>query len=87
MASMMEGLLYSTETRLEQERYTLETPLKTMLHHPAAKPLMDQYMPGMAENPMLEYVMNEPISALLSYAPEAKPLYEIILTAMNDSET
>ena len=78
---------YSTETRLEQERYTLETPLKTMLHHPAAKLLLDQYMPGMAENPMLEYVMNEPISALLSYAPEAKPLYEIILTAMNDSET
>lgn len=77
---------YATETRLEQERYTLETPLKTMLHHPAAKPLMDQYMPGMAENPMLEYVMNEPISALLSYAPEAKPLYEMILTAMNDSE-
>ena len=74
---------YPTETDLRQGRYTLETPLRVMLRHPAAQPLLQQYMPGMAENPMIEYVMNEPLCTLLGYAPEAKPLYEMILSAMN----
>lgn len=77
---------YATETKLEQDRYSLETPLKNMLQHPAAKPLLDQYMPGMTDNPMIQYVMNEPIASLLAYAPEAKPLYEMILQAMNAAE-
>ena len=77
---------YPTETDLRQGRYTLETPLHVLLQHPAAQPLLQQYMPGMAENPMIEYVLNEPICTLLGYAPEAKPLYEMILDAMNRAE-
>ncbi len=76
---------YGTETRLEQDRYTLETPLHVMLDHPVAQPIIKQYMPEMVDNPMIQYVVNEPISALLAYAAEAKPLYEMILTAMNES--
>ena len=56
-----------------------------MLEHPAAQPLIRQYMPQMLDNPMIEYVKNEPISSLLTYSPEAKPLYEMILGAMNAS--
>ena len=77
---------YETETRLEQGRYSLETPLGVMLRHPAAQPLIRQYMPQMLENPMLEYIIKEPISTLLGYAPEAQPLYEMILAAMNGAE-
>ena len=77
---------YETETRLEQDRYTLEIPLRVMMEHPAAKPLLQQYMPEMLDNPMIEYVINNPISSMLSYAPQAKPLYEMILKAMNESE-
>ena len=77
---------YATRTRLEQDHYTMEIPLRTMLEHPAAVPLIRQYMPGMLDNPMIQYVMNEPISAMLAYAQEAKPLYEMILKAMNDAE-
>ena len=76
---------YDTETRLEQDRYTLETVLNVMLEHPAAKPIIEQYMPEMLNNPMIEYVKGEPISSLLAYAAEAKPLYEMILKAMNES--
>ena len=76
---------YETETRLEQDRYTLETPLRVMLDHPAAQPVIRQYMPQMLDNPMIEYVREEPISSLLAYAPEAKPLYEMILKIMNES--
>ena len=56
-----------------------------MLDHPAAKPILEQYMPQMLDNPMIEYVREEPISSLLAYAQEAKPLYEMVLKAMNDS--
>ena len=76
---------YATGTRLEQDRYTLETLLRVMLEHPAAKPILQQTMPQMLDNPMIEYVKDEPISALLGFAPEAKPLYEMILKAMNES--
>ena len=77
---------YATETHLEQDRYTLETQLRLMLDHPVAQPIIRQYIPQMLDNPMIEYVRNEPISSLLTYAPEAKPLYEMILKAMNESQ-
>ena len=77
---------YETEIRLEQERYTLEIPLRIMMEHPAARPLLQQYMPEMLDNPMIEYVINNPISSMLGYAPQAKPLYEMILKAMNDAD-
>ncbi len=77
---------YATDTRLEQDRYTMETPLHTVLEHPAARSVLAQYAPEMLDNPMLEYVINEPISALLAYSPNAKPLFEGVLLAMNHAE-
>lgn len=77
---------YATQTRLEQERYSLETPLHTVLDHPAARAIFAQYAPDMLDNPMLQYVMNEPLSAMLTYGPEAKPLYEMAVAAMNAAE-
>ncbi|MBO6158379.1 MAG: family 78 glycoside hydrolase catalytic domain [Firmicutes bacterium] len=77
---------YPTETRLEMDKYTLETVLKVVLEHPAAQPLLRQYMPELLDNPMIQYVAGEPLSAMLSYAPEAKPLYEMLLKAMNEAE-
>lgn len=77
---------YPTETHLEQDRYTLEAPLRIMMTHPAAQPLIRQYMPDLLDNPMIEYVINEPISVLLGYSPQAEPLYQMILQAMNASD-
>ena len=77
---------YETQTKLELDRYTLETPLRVIMNHPAARPLIQQYMPQMLDNPLLEYVMNEPISFQLAYAAEARPLYEMILKAMNEAD-
>ena len=77
---------YPTETRLEQDRYTMETPLHIVLDHPAARAVFQQYAPEMLTNPMMQYVINEPLSALLSYSPEAKPLFEGAVAAMNAAE-
>ena len=77
---------YDTETSLHLDRYSMEMPLRLMMEHPVGKAMMNQYMPEMAENKLIEYVINEPIAALLAYAPQAQPLYEMIIAAMNASE-
>ena len=35
---------------------------------------------------MLEYVKNEPVTALLAYGDSIKPLFERVLAAMNAAE-
>ena len=77
---------YETETRLEQDRYTLDIPFRVMLEHPVARQLLQQYMPDFLDNPMIEYVMNNPISFMLTYAPQTRPMYEMILKAMNEAD-
>lgn len=77
---------YATETTLEQSRYTMDTTLHIVLEHPAAQVILRQYAPEMLENPMLEYVVNEPLSALFTYSPDANPLFEMIVAAMNAAE-
>ena len=61
-------------------------PLRILMEHPIGKPMLSQYAPEMAENRMLEYVIDQPITALLSYAPQIEPLFEAIIGAMNSAE-
>ena len=77
---------YATETSLEIDRYSLETPLHIILEHPAAQAIFAQYAPEFLSNPMLEYVKNEPVTALLAYGDSIKPLFEQVLAAMNQAD-
>lgn len=77
---------YTTETNLVQDLYTMETPLHTIMEHPVAHAIFAQYAPEFLTNPMLEYVKNEPVTALLAYGDSIKPLFEQVLAAMNASE-
>ena len=76
---------YPTQTELKAARYSMETTLKTMLAHPAGRAVIEQAAPEMLTNPMMEYAVNFTANEMLAYAPEAKPLYEAILAAMNES--
>ena len=77
---------YATETSLEIDRYSLETPLRVIMEHPVAQAIFRQYAPEFLENPMLEYVKDEPITALLAYGESMRPLFEQVLTAMNQAD-
>lgn len=77
---------YPTATDLRLDRYTMETPLHIIMEHPVARAILAQYAPEFLENPMLEYVKNEPITALLAYGDSIKPLFEQVLAAMNAAE-
>ena len=77
---------YATETNLHLDRYSLEMPLRVLMEHPLGKSMLTQYAPEMAENRMLEYVIDQPITALLAYSDQIQPLFEAIITAMNAAE-
>ena len=76
---------YETQTSLELERYTMETTLKAVMEHPVTRPILEQYAPEFIDNPMLEYVMSNTLNEMLAYAAESRPLFEMILKAMNES--
>ena len=80
----MTGFVGNMEVITPAVRYGIYT--FSMLEHPAAQAILQQYAPEMLNNPMLEYVINEPLSALLTYSPDAKPLFEMIVAAMNAAE-
>ena len=77
---------YATETNLLKNRYTMETALHTIMDHPVARAIFAQYCPEFLENPMLEYVKNEPVTALLAYGDSIRPLFEQVLAAMNQAD-
>ena len=77
---------YATETSLRLDRYSLEMPLRVLMEHPLGMSLLKQYAPEMAENKMLEYVIDQPITALLAYSSQIQPLLEGIISAMNAAE-
>jgi hypothetical protein len=53
--------------------YTLDTQLGTLLDHPQAKAVIDQYMPGVAENPMVAMLRGMTINMVLGM-PQAAQL-------------
>ena len=76
---------YATATDLAAERYTMESTLRTVMDHPITRPILEQYAPEFLSNPMMEYVMNNTLNEMLAYAAQARPLFEMILKAMNES--
>jgi hypothetical protein len=53
--------------------YTLDTQLGTLLDHPQAKAVLDQYLPGVSTNPMVSMVRGMTLNAILSM-PQAAQL-------------
>lgn len=51
--------------------YTLDTPLGKLLDDPQAKKVMEEYVPGLAGNPMVMMLKGVTIKAILAM-PQAK---------------
>ena len=56
--------------------YTMDTTLGELMKDPKVKPLIDQYLPGVADNPMvsmvdgmtLDAIVSNPMAAILAQA-------------------
>jgi len=46
--------------------YTMETTLGELIKDPKVKPLIDQYLPGVADNPMVSMVDGMTLNAIVS---------------------
>jgi hypothetical protein len=53
--------------------YTLDTTLGTLLNDPKAKAILDQYLPGVTNNPMVALAKGMSLKTVLAM-PQAKQL-------------
>lgn len=53
--------------------FTLDTQLGTLLDHPQAKAVIDQYLPGVSSNPMVGMVRGMTLNMILAM-PQAAQL-------------
>lgn len=74
---------YETETNLELDKYSMESTLGELVAEGLGRQLFEQMAPGMLENPMIKFAYGMTISELIIQAPDAKPLYQAVINALN----
>ncbi len=77
---------YETETRLESEPFTMESTLGDIAAEELGKAMIEQAIPGFFDTPMIQYAFAMTLSELLVQGPEAKPLYEAVIKALNEQK-
>lgn len=74
---------YATETKLEKDRFSMDSTLKQIVAEPLAVEMFNQAAPGMLDGPMIKFAYDMTMSELVAQAPQAKPLYEAVIAALN----
>ena len=75
---------YDTDTRLEMDRFTMDTTLGALVQEPVAVELFNQYVPGMLDGPMIEFAYGMTISELTAVMPpEGVGVFQMVLEMLN----
>ena len=77
---------YDTDTSLEVKRFSLDSTLSEVLAQPLAVEMFNKMAPGMLEGPMIQFAYQMTFAEMLGAAPEARPLYEAVINALNEAE-
>ena len=78
---------YETETRLELDRFTMDTTLGALIEEPLAVEMFNRYMPGMLDGPMIQFAYGMTVSELKAVMPpEGINLFQMVLNALNNQE-
>ena len=77
---------YATETCLAVERFSMDSTLGEIVAEPLAVEMFNQMAPGMLEGPMIQFAYGMSLAELIGAAPQAKPLYEAVVNALNQKE-
>lgn len=77
---------YETETSLAVERFSMDSTLGEIVAEPLAVEMFNQMVPGMLEGPMIQFAYGMTLAELLGAAPEARPMYEAVVNALNQKE-
>ena len=73
----------ATETRLEIEKFSFESTLGELVEHETAVRIFNEAAPGMLDSPLIKFAYGMTLSDLLVQGPEAKPLYQAVIDALN----
>lgn len=77
---------YETETNLKLEKYSMESTLGELVAEETGRQMFETLAPGTLDNPMIKFAYGMTIFELLTKAPEAKPLYQAVIDALNAQE-
>lgn len=78
---------YGTETRLEVDRFTMDTTLGALLQEEAAVKLFNQYVPGMLDGPMIQFAYGMSLSELMTVMPpEGREVFQMVLNLLNGKQ-
>lgn len=78
---------YETETCLKELKYSLDSTLGAILEEPLGMKMMEQMVPELLANPMIEYAKQMTLAEGISSAPEIRPVYEAVLSALNEQDS
>ena len=75
---------YSTDTRLEADRFTMDTTLGELIQEPLAVEMLNRFSPGMLDGPMIQFAYGMTISELKAVMPpEGIEMFKAVLDAVN----
>lgn len=77
---------YDTETSLKELRFSLDNTLGEVMEEPLGKQMLDQMVPELMANPMIEYAKKMTLAEGISSAPEIRAVYEAVIKALNEQE-
>lgn len=75
---------YDTDTSLVCERFSMDSTFGEILEQPLAVEMFNQFAPGMLDGPMIKFAYPMTLSEMLGAAPEARPMYEAVIKALNE---
>ncbi len=61
----------------------MDSTLQQILSEPLAVELFNQHVPGMLDGPMIQFAYQMTMAELAAQAPQAKPLYQMVIQALN----
>ena len=74
---------YDTNTSLKELKFTLDSTLGEILDEPLGMKMMEEMLPELVHNPMIEYARQMTLAEGISSDPEVKAVYEAVLKELN----
>lgn len=75
---------YDTKTCLRELQYSFDNTLGEIMEVPVGKQMLDQMVPALMANPMIEYAKNMTLAEGISAAPEMRQVYEAVINTLNE---
>jgi alpha-L-rhamnosidase len=78
---------YATDLVLEKERYSMDSTFGELLQNPLTIPILEQYMPGIADNPMIGMAHGMTVLSMVPMMPEGgEALFAGLIAQLNKAE-